>query len=284
MHDGRQPIFLIGAGRSGTKFLRTCLSESSEFDSIPYDVNYVWRYRNEAFSHDEFSVNEINDEVRKYIRTILPSLTSTHKATANFFLEKSVPNTLRVEFINELFPEAKFIHLIRDGRAVIESSVRQWKEPVGKAYLFKKLKYFPWRNYRYAFWFIGNILKSKMTNEPAMWGPRYKGIRDDALALTVEEVCAKQWAASVDRAYASLGKIEPDRVYTVRFEDLMNDSTKIIDLCRFIGVNEKMDILHYFEENVVRGNDQKSLQNLSPQIKTAIDKYALPTLQKLGYV
>jgi len=284
MRDERQPIFLIGAGRSGTKFLRACLSASSEVDSIPYDINYVWRYGNETIPHDELTVNEIDDAIRGHIRNALPKLVSINKSNAKFFIEKSVPNTLRVQFLKELFPEAKFIHLIRDGRAVIESSVRQWQNPVSKTYLFKKLKYFPWRNYRYAFWFVGNMLKSKITKEPASWGPRYKGIEDDLVTLTVEEICAKQWSVCVESAESDLAKLDAEQVYLTRFEDLMNDSKKIMDLCEFIGLTDKSQVLNYFEKHVIRDNNQKSLQSLSPQTQDAIDKFALPTLQKLGYM
>lgn len=283
MLSGRSPVFLIGAGRSGTKFLRECLSVSDQVDSVPYDINYVWRYGNENKSDDEFVLEDLTSEVKKYITKTLPSLTSTNKPQAKFLIEKSVPNTLRISFISEVFPNAKFIHITRDGRAVIESSIRQWKQPAGKSYLLRKLKYFPWRNYRYAVWFVLNVIKSKIINQPAIWGPRYKGINEDVLTHSVEAVAAKQWSICVDTADSQLGLIDKSLVYKVSFEDLMNNSSVINELCGFIGISDVDKVEQYFRENVVRSNNEKSIRKLGPIGLKAINDYALGSLKRLGY-
>jgi hypothetical protein len=283
MSEERCPVFLIGAGRSGTKFLRSCLSVSSQVDSVPYDVNYVWRYGNENKRDDEFSPKDLTDPIKRYIIETLSSLTSTNKSQGKFLVEKSVPNTLKVSFINEIFPSAKFIHITRDGRAVIESSIRQWKQPPSKGYLLRKLKYFPWSNYRYAIWFVWNLLKSKLTEQPAIWGPRYKGINEDISELTLEDVSAKQWSKCVDIADEQLSLLESARVFKVSYEDLMDDSSIIADLCHFIGIDDIDIVEQYFQENVNRSNNEESIKNLSPEAIEAIDKYALDSLRRLGY-
>lgn len=283
MTDKREKVFLIGAGRSGTKFLRSCLSASDEVDSVPYDISYVWRYGNENIEHDEFLPENLDQKTRKWIVETLPDMTDTHKANARFIVEKSVPNTLRVSFINALFPNAKFIHLTRDGRAVIESSIRQWKSPADKNYLLNKLRYFPWKNYRYAFWYFWNLIKSKATGLPSIWGPRYRGIEKDIKNLSIEEVCAKQWSRCVDIADEQLNQIDDNRVYRVSFEELMSDSKVLLDLCEFIGMKDSSTVLEYFEKNVNRSNNQKSIDSLNTKSKVAIDKYAAESLRRLGY-
>jgi hypothetical protein len=279
----RLPVFLIGAGRSGTKFLRSCLAASEDVDIIPYDINYVWRYGNETLSHDEFKPTDVTPNIANYIKNILPTLSNTQKLTARFLVEKSVPNTLRVSFINEVFPEAKFIHIVRDGRAVIESSVRQWKEPVSKVYLFQKLKYFPWRNYRYAYWFVCNLIKSKLFNQPPIWGPRYEGIEEDVSLLSVEEVCAKQWSRCVDVVGKQLKELDQNRVLIISFESLMSKPSVIKDLCEFVGINDIENVEQYFLAHVDRSNNDKSIGRLTPDAINAIDKYAKDSLIRLGY-
>lgn len=283
MSGERCPIFLIGAGRSGTKFLRSCLSASSQVDSVPYDINYVWRYGNESKLNDEFMPKDLTPSIKRYIIKSLHSLTDTNKPQAKFLVEKSVPNTLRTLFINEIFPNAKFVHITRDGHAVIESSIRQWKRPASKAYLLKKLKYFPWSNYRYAIWFVWNLLKSKFTEQPAIWGPRYNGISEDVSDLTVEDVSAKQWSRCVDVADEQLNQLESSRVFKVSFEDLMDDSSIIAELCHFIGIDDINTVEQYFHKNVNRSNNEKSIKNLSPEAIEAINTYALDSLKRLGY-
>lgn len=283
MSDVRCPVFLIGAGRSGTKFLRSCLSASNQVDSIPYDINYVWRYGNESKSDDEFTPADLSAEIKEYIIKTLPKLSATNKPQAKFLVEKSVPNTLRVSFLNKAYPEAKFINITRNGRAVVESSIRQWKQPTKKSYLMKKMRYFPWGNYRYAIWFLKNVLKSKISSEPSIWGPRYKGITEDITQLLLEEVAAKQWSRCVDVAENQLSRIESNRVLNITFEDFMNDPKVIDKLCDFIGIADVNNVSLYFQENVDRTINEKSFRNLSTTTSKAIDRYASESLKRLGY-
>lgn len=283
MRDNRHPIFLIGAARSGTKFLRSCLGASSQIDIIPYDIGYVWRYGNEDKRHDQFEKADLTHQIKQYIQKTLPSLTVENTVNAKYYVEKSVPNSLRVEFLQEVFPDAVFIHLIRDGRAVIESSIRQWKSPADKSYLLKKLRYFPWRNYRYAGWFIKNIIRSKINNHIPIWGPRYKGIEEDVARLSVEQVCAKQWVECVSVAIEQLAQVKGDRVYTVKFESLMSDNNELKSLCDSIGIGDSDSVIDYHNKNVEIGNNSKSINNLNQDALDAIEMYAKPLLRKLGY-
>lgn len=280
----RTPVFLIGAGRSGTKFLRACLSASDEVDSVPYDIGYVWRFGNETVAHDELVSSDVSEKIRRYIVSTLPTLTSSNKPDGKFLIEKSVPNALRISFINEVYPDAKFVHLVRDGRAVIESSIRQWRNPVSKGYLVKKLKYFPWKNYRYAIWFLFNLVRSKFSKQPSIWGPRYKGIMEDVASLTLEEVCAKQWSKCVDLADTQFDEIDACRIHRIQFEDLMGDVSKITELCAFIGIKDVSLVEQYFLKNVDRSHNAKSLGNLDDKSMKAINKYAKETLLRLGYL
>ena len=60
--------FLIGAARSGTKFLRNCFSVSDEIEIVPYDIGYVWRYGNEKISHDELKPSDLDNKLKFWIR------------------------------------------------------------------------------------------------------------------------------------------------------------------------------------------------------------------------
>lgn len=283
-NDNRKVIFLIGSGRSGTKFLRSCLSASKEIDSIPYDVGYIWRYGSEQKSHDELSPSDLNQRSVNWIRGQIPTQTSTLKHSAKFILEKSVPNSLRVEYLNAIYPDAKFIHLIRNGNAVIESSIRQWREPIKNKYLFDKIRTFPWRNYRYAFWFVKKIIRARFLGIPSIWGPRYKGIELDLETKTVEEICAKQWSRCVDLADSQLSLLDSSRVIRITFEDLMSDNNALLNLCSFIGLSDPEVVLKKFESDVLRGNNEKSISSLTPEAISAIEKYAKKSLIRLGYL
>jgi len=283
-----KPIFLLGAGRSGTKFLRDVLGTSSNIAVIPYDVGYVWRYGNENVSHDEFTVTMLTNSIKYYIKNTLPQLikNDSSKAEAIFFIEKSVPNTLRPAFLQAIYPNAKFIHLIRDGRAVTESAMRLWEAPPEKSYLLKKLRYFPWRSYRYAIWYITNIIKGKFNSGRGQqtWGPRYKGIDDNVEKLPLEVVCARQWKKCVEISLLQLSTVKQENLLEVRYEELMRDSLAIVGVCDFLAINDKNSVVAEYNERVVRSNVNKWKNVLSEEQLKLINEEIIKQNTQLGYI
>ncbi len=279
-------VFIIGAGRSGTKFLRDILGKSDDVSIVPYDVGYVWRYGNENSTHDELTSNMINDKIRHYIQSTLPTLcaSSDNRSSPKMMIEKSVPNALRVEFVHALFPDAKFIHLIRDGRAVTESSIRLWQSPSEKGYLLKKLRYFPWKNYRYAFWYVSNMILGKISGRgQKSWGPRYLGIDEDIDTLPLSVVCARQWRKCVEAANKQLAKLDGSSVLEVRYEELMQDENVLLSVCEFLGINDKKSVLSHFRASVNQSNTEKWRGNLSTDTLKLILEETRLTNEKLGY-
>ncbi|BDX07666.1 sulfotransferase family protein [Planctobacterium marinum] len=281
--SGLTPVFLIGAGRSGTKFLRSVLSASRYVVSVPYDVGYVWRYGNESVPHDELLPSHVNASIKKYIRNELPKLVdsaSTKKPL--FLLEKSVPNSLRPAFLYEIYPEAKFIHLVRDGRAVTESSIRQWKSSPERGYLLKKLRYFPLKNYRYAIWYIVNMLKGIFLKRGQMtWGPRYNGIDEDARALTVELVCARQWRKCIEIAEEQLKVVPKSQVFDINYDKMMEDESVIRELVDFIGLEDAEQVLERFKITVQPTNKDKWRRSLTKGQLEEVNGEVAGTIEKL---
>jgi len=283
---GLSPCFLLGAGRSGTKFLRGMLGESKRVAEVPYDVGYVWRYGHESFPSDELLPEMANARVVNYVRNTLPKLVSADSnSEATILLEKSVPNSLRVGFLNAIYPEAKFIHLIRDGRAVVESSMRMWTSPAEPGYLLKKLRYFPWSNYRYAIWYLSNMIKGKLRSNRSLqvWGPRYKGIDQDLLKLPLEQVCARQWRRCVETSRDQLKEISPDRVFEVRYEDLVKDSSVLESICQFMGIDDISVVIDSYKLQASIGNVDKWKNNVEYfDFDVVLDEIG-PLLEELGY-
>lgn len=279
-----QFVFIIGAARSGTKFLRSCLSNSDNVYQIPYDVSYIWRYRNENISHDELQISDISPKIKKYIEKQLIRLSGVKKNdTHAIILEKSVPNCLRVDVLYHIFPDAKFIHLIRNGEAVIESSIRQWTTPSDISYLIKKLRYFPVSNWRYALWFIKNNFFQKKEKSIPIWGPRYKGITEDIKKIPLLDVCSKQWKNCVEKSLKDLSEINKENFYEIRFEKLMQSSEVLVELSTFLGIKDIEKVIQYYDKNVIKDNNKKSLDNLSEQNRTTIKNYIGELMEELNY-
>ncbi|MFW5794850.1 MAG: sulfotransferase family protein [Bacillota bacterium] len=280
------PIILIGAGRSGTKFFRNIISQNEETAAIPYDINYIWRYGNEDYKNDIISPDDITKDIKDYINKNLLKLSNYKANKQNFLVEKTVSNTLRVPFVEEVLDhQAKFIHIIRDGRAVTESAYRMWNQPSDFKYLIKKLKYFPITNYKYAFWFLKEKLRSIFDSSYVnVWGPRYQGIEKDLEKYSVLEVCAKQWQNCVEYANEDLLKIPEDRKLTIRYEDLISDSKTLDKVCDFIGINDRDSIFDFYNKNLKVTNNEKWKTNLSKVEINKVNNIIENTLKKLNYI
>jgi hypothetical protein len=285
--ENLQPIILIGAGRSGTKFLRDMLGVSSDVSIIPYDVGYIWRYGNETYPDDEFMPNMASDKIKKHIVRAISKLIKRDSCSgqATMFIEKSVPNALRPAFVSAIYPGAKFIHLIRDGRAVTESAMRLWQTSPEKKYLIKKIRYFPWGNYKYALWYIGNFTKGffNLKYSQRIWGPRYHGIVNDATLLPLETICARQWKKCVELSVSQLSVHSKEEVLEVRYEDLIQDSKTIETICEFIGITDKKKVLSNFENKVMKNMAQKWKKSLTASQLNLIDKEIGILNSNLGY-
>jgi len=284
--NNMQPIIILGAGRSGTKFFRDTLLFSDMTCAVPYDINYIWRYGNERCEHDELTVDMITDSSREYIRKSIARLASLQNNSAQFLLEKTVSNGLRVDFINEIFPEAKFIHLIRDGRAVTESSVRMWNAPPETSYLLKKLKYFPWRNYQYAITYLTNFIYGffKSNRGQKIWGPRYDGIQQDIDNLPLLDICAIQWEQCVSKALDSLNHIPAERVLTIKYEDFVSSTNALSKAVDFIGLQGAEQLIANYEKKLRFENIDKWKDRFTEAEVAALNQRLSSTLVKLGYI
>ena len=242
MSDQRY-VFLIGAARSGTKFLRDTLAVSTDVSAVPYDINYVWRHGNESCPHDELEPSDIDDATAAHIRKTIVRL--AHKDDPSkpaIILEKTVGNCLRVDTVRRVFPEAEFIYLERDGLNVVESSFRQWTRPPDRSYLIKKLRYFPVREWRYALWFVRNQV-SRSAADP-IWGPRYEHIVEDLARVGTVQTCALQWAKSVTLARSSMN--EGDTI-VAKYEELDSDREGMARLVEHLRLNDPETVLDHFD-------------------------------------
>ena len=47
-----KPLMVVGAGRSGTTFLRNTIVQHNKVVSFRYEMNAMWKYCNEMIEHD----------------------------------------------------------------------------------------------------------------------------------------------------------------------------------------------------------------------------------------
>jgi tetratricopeptide (TPR) repeat protein len=137
IEDDGEPdfIFIGGAGRSGTTLFRAMLHAHPRIHCGPEAklISTLCRQRDvwmQGMGRDlaEAGVTQelMDQSVRSFLETLLRGLAPEGMRVA----EKTPHNLLYTAFLGQIFPRARFIHVIRDGRSVAASLVRQaWIDP-----------------------------------------------------------------------------------------------------------------------------------------------------------
>lgn len=109
-HFSKPPIFIVACPRSGTTLLLSILSAHPNIFSI----------KRQTYAFDKWS-QEQNPVPLRLDRLYRELLFRKIKTTADRWLEKTPKHLENIDKIMRFIPEAKIIHLIRDGRDVVTS-------------------------------------------------------------------------------------------------------------------------------------------------------------------
>lgn len=115
------PVLVVGVGRSGTNLLAAALGADPRFRNA-FENRYVWNIGQCTWRHDVRTAADASEPVAAAIRA--------HFARAavdgRIVVDKTPSNAFRVPFLAAVFPEARVVNVIRDGRANVASRLRQW--------------------------------------------------------------------------------------------------------------------------------------------------------------
>ncbi len=237
------PVIILGAGRSGTNILRDVLTSLTHFETWPCDeIQPIWRHGNLNWPDDAFSGGMARPNVVAYIRN---QFTKQWKRSGRpaFLVEKTCANTLRVPFIDQIFPEAMYIQIVRDGSDVVRSAEKRWSgelEVPSLSYFLAKARFIPVTDIPVYLWsFLSKRLGllTGTSKHLSSWGPRFKDI-DKTHVNTLQEMCAHQWVACVEATREHLSNIDPSRQITISYEDFLRDPQgEILKILDFLEVN-----------------------------------------------
>lgn len=248
------PIIIIGAGRSGTNMLRDSICSLPGIETWPCDeINYIWRHGNIKMDTDRFTKEQARPQVKSFIQKQFKKFES--QSNADYVVEKTCANSLRVPFIDDIFPKAKYLFIVRNGHDVASSAAKRWKASLEIKYIWKKVKYVPVTDIPYyGFKYFVNRIKKLFSREKrlAFWGPIYPGMTEDLKNKSLVEVCGTQWSECVQYAYNDLLQIDAERVYTLKYEDFVRDPR-----------NELAKIISFLDLKVSEDQIDKSVNSVS---------------------
>lgn len=276
-----QVVVLIGAARSGTKLLRDLFATHPAAASVPYDINFVWRSVAKHAPDDEINASTVTPASAQRVRRKL----ARFQGSALVLVEKTVSNCLRVPLVHAVVPEAKFIHLVRDGRDVVESARRQWTAPADWTYIFAKARAFPSLAVRrYGFEYARGLMRrrARKGGPPPTWGPRYRGIDDDLVRLGLLKTVARQWGVCVERALDGLTTLPAGQVHTLCYEDLVAEpNVQLRKLWSFAGLDPPvgLELTDMVDPNHVgrhRAMAKEELEAAMPHLRGPLTRLGYP--------
>lgn len=280
-----QPVIIVGAGRSGTNALRDALCTLRHFHTWPCDeINYIWRHGNRDWPTDELTRAHASPQVKAFIRNAFDEQWS--KDPGATLVEKTCANSLRVEFVHEIFPDARFVHIVRDGRDVAASAMGRWTAPLDVPYLTAKARFVPTSDLpHYALRYLSSRISKVRSDEDRLswWGPKFEGMDLLTPDTPLVEVAARQWERCVTAAFAQLDDVDQDQVMTIHYQSLAEDpGATLRDVTSFLGEEISDTALSIAASTIHAGSVGKWKTAISEEQLEALTPIVRPALELIG--
>lgn len=282
-----EPVIIIGAGRSGTNLLRDILTKLPHVATWPCDeINYIWRHGNLTYPTDELKPTAARPAVKQFIQSKFQQIAKAYGA--QYVVEKTCANSLRVGFVNEIIPNAKYIFIVRDGRDVVASALKRWQAPLDLRYIAAKARYVPISDIPYyGFRYLGNRLYRLTSSEKrlAFWGPKFEGMDTILQQEALPVVCAHQWRRCVERSEEDFQYIDATRILCMRYEDLVTEfHATIRKVSDFIDINVSTEQTSQLAQKVRSDSIGKWQQELPEATINQLNPVIDDVQKRYGYV
>ncbi len=198
-----RPIFVIGCPRSGTSVLLQALLRSPELRSIQSEGHILWdayhHPRDRAWESDALGAADVGERERRYVHAAIGLFVRRRT-----FVDKTPENSLRIPYLNELFPNALYVFLRRRAADNVNSLIEGWRARPR----FVKYK-------------LPEPLEGIAPLDGSLWSfalvPGWRELRHSSL----EEVCAHQYVACNESVLASRSSVSPTRWLELAYEELV---------------------------------------------------------------
>lgn len=258
----KHPIFIVGSPRSGTTFLGSCIAELPE---ISYHFEPVATKAAARYVYEEQWRKE---KAQWFYRTVYTWLMRIHFDTDLRFAEKTPRNCFLVNFLAETFPDAKFIHIIRDGRdAALSHSKQPWLQSTSTHSDRRE---------------AGGYLYGPY---PRFWVEKER--RQEFEKTSDLHRCIWAWRRHTESAIEQTSSLSPNQCLEVRYEKLVTrpreEANRILD---FLEINASVSRQLFLSAVAIANPNSvgRWKQELSPEQRSQIMEEAKYLLYQLKYI
>lgn len=303
----KDPIFIVGAARSGTTMLSQHVLAHHPDVAFWSEPAHIWRYGHAYRFSDRLTAQDATPKVRSFIVQQFAGFLENSGRTR--FMEKTPSNCFRLPFILEIFPDAKFVHILRDGRDAAASALIRWKGATGR-YATDEHTPFSGRVYAAirraldlsAFHRFGKghvsaheapaylpalgrmFMRALLPGRTLFWGPRFPGIKDVHRTYSLLETCAIQWDCSV-RATLGFGRdLGSDQYLELKYEEfLAAPEESLTRILTFLGLSNHPAVYDQVSKVIRRDRVAEWHQTYAEEDLKRVMIHVGPTLSYLGY-
>lgn len=261
------PTFVIGCARSGTSILGEAIAAHRRVAYL-FEASVIWNALAPERADDRLTACDLTPEIAVAARKALENAWS--ELPGDVRVEKNPKHVIRMPYLSAIFPECRFLHILRDGRDTVASLLfRNRSENWGH-------------------------LKTPGWSELLRAYPRANHIR-----------CAHQWRDSVTiaREDARALGLGPARYRELRYENLLRDPASAMKgVLEFLGLeassqveaflpriqdstvgsyHARRQVRHYVENHSRRMG--RYLENLTAEQISDVNAVCGDLLQDLGY-
>jgi hypothetical protein len=286
-----KPIFIVGTGRCGSTAFHHVLGVhpqtmwlsgfAEEFPTHPEwnraavaamnnpllrrifhkrikpGENYGFWYTH-AYGFAEPGRDLVADDVTPRVRRQLHSVFQRMLTRRRHRILIKLTGWSRIGFLNEIFPDAKFIHIVRDGRAVASSylHINEWQ----------------WRGWYGPYsWRYGPL----SAEDQAAW---------EASGKSFAALAGIQWRIHTRAIDSARLHVDPARFLQVRYEDFCDEP---LETCRRVVDFAELERSPMFERHVagtrITDMSNRYRKDLSPAQQTLLTRLLRDDLLKYGY-
>jgi hypothetical protein len=270
------PIFITGLGRSGTTILGILLSLHKDVGFLN-EPKAIWHlidprqdlnanYNPEGGQY-RLAASEVTPGMKRRAHRLFArylAVTGAHRV-----VDKYPEMIFRLDYLLNLFPDARIIFITRNGTDAVPSVVK-WSERMGTS-----------RDGILEDWWGRDDAKWRYLREQVILAdPQYRTVWEVATPdLNHADRAALEWITSMREGLAQQ-KLHPDSVMRVAYEDLLAQPQQTLTaLQRHCGLTPDEAVVDY-----ARGRLYDNPAKGWPALNPAVDDLFRQTMGELGYV